>query len=57
MDLLPKFHPHTGIASSNALIASSATTLSVGDSQAYYFGLGKLALAGKEQFRNFTDLR
>lgn len=59
MDLPHNFHPHTGVpvASSNASIASSATTSSVGDSQADYFGLGKPALAGEERFRNLADLR
>ncbi|KAN0128116.1 hypothetical protein V8E53_014097 [Lactarius tabidus] len=57
MDLPPNFHPHAGVASSNASIASSATTSSVGDSQADYFGLGKPAIAGEERFRNLTDLK
>ncbi len=57
MDLPPNFHPHTGVASSNASIASSATVSSVGDSPTDYFGLGKPALAGEERFRNLTDLR
>ena len=57
MDLPPNFHPHPGVASSNASIASSATTSSVGDSQAEYFGLGKPAIAGEERFRNLTDLK
>ncbi|KAN0129056.1 hypothetical protein V8E53_013206 [Lactarius tabidus] len=57
MDLPPNFHPHAGVASSNASIASSATTSSVGDSQADYFGLGKPAIAGEERFRNPTDLK
>ncbi|KAH9059462.1 hypothetical protein EDB83DRAFT_2387941 [Lactarius deliciosus] len=57
MDLPPNFHPHIGVASSNASIASSATVSSVGDSPTDYFGLGKPALAGEERFRNLTDLR
>ncbi|KAH9059688.1 hypothetical protein EDB87DRAFT_1675041 [Lactarius vividus] len=57
MDLPPNFHPHTGVASSNASIASSATASSVGDSPTDYFGLGKPALAGEERFRNLTDLK
>ncbi|KAH8995933.1 hypothetical protein EDB92DRAFT_1942827 [Lactarius akahatsu] len=57
MDLPPNFHPHTGVASSNASIASSATVSSVGDSPTDYFGLGKPALAGEERFRNLTDLK
>ena len=32
MDLPPNFHPHTGVASSNASVVSSATESSVGDS-------------------------
>ena len=51
MDLLPNFQPHTGVASSNASIVSSATESSVGDSPTDYFGLSELALAGKERFR------
>ncbi|KAH9172544.1 hypothetical protein EDB89DRAFT_1851067 [Lactarius sanguifluus] len=57
MDLPPNFHPHIGVASSNASIASSATVSSVGDSPTDYFGLGKPALAGEERFRNLTDLK
>ncbi|KAF8258940.1 hypothetical protein EI94DRAFT_1066976 [Lactarius quietus] len=57
MDLPPNFHPQPGVASSNASIASSATTSSAGDSQADYFGLGKPSLAGEERFRNLTDLK
>ena len=57
MDLPPDFHPHTGVASSNASIVSSATKSSVGDSPTNYFGFGKPALAGEERFRNLTDLK
>ena len=56
MDLLPNFQPHTGVASSNASIVSSATELSVGDSPTDYFGFGELALAGKERFRTLPTL-
>ena len=37
MDLPPNFHPHTGVASSNASIVSSPTESSVGDSPTDYF--------------------
>ena len=57
MSLPPTFHPHTGVASSNASIASSTTVSSLGDSQTDYFGLGKPAVAGEEQFRSLTDLK
>jgi hypothetical protein len=36
MDLPPNFHPHTGVASSNASIASSTTISTLGDSQTDY---------------------
>jgi hypothetical protein len=57
MSLSPNFHPHTGVASSNASIASSTTISSLGDSQTDYFGVGKPAVAGEEQFRSLTDLK
>ncbi|KAH9987661.1 hypothetical protein BJV74DRAFT_978753 [Russula compacta] len=57
MDLPPTFHPHTGIASSNASIASSTTISTLGDSPTDYFGLGKPAIAGEERFRSLTDLK
>jgi len=57
MDLLPNFHPHTGIASSNASIASSTTVSTLGESPTDYFGLGKPAVAGEERFRSLTELK
>ena len=57
MDLPPNFHPHTGIASSNASIASSTTVSTLGDSPTDYFGLGKPAVAGEERFRSLTELK
>jgi hypothetical protein len=57
MNLLPSFHPHTGIASSNASIASSMTVSTLGDSQTDYFGLGKPGVAGEERFRGLTELK
>ncbi len=57
MDLPPNFHPHTGVASSNASIASSTTASTLGDSQTDYFGLGKPGVAGEERFRSLTDLK
>jgi hypothetical protein len=57
MGLPPKFHPHTGVASSNVSIASSATVSTLGDSPTDYFGVGKPAVAGEEQFRSLTDLK
>ena len=57
MDLPPNFHPHTGVASSNASIASSTTVSTLGDSPTDYFGLGKPAVAGEERFRSLTELK
>jgi hypothetical protein len=57
MGLPPNFHPHTGVASSNASIASSTTVSTLGDSSTDYFGLGKPAVVGEEQFRSLTDLK
>jgi hypothetical protein len=57
MDLPPTFHPHIGVASSNASIASSMTASTLGDSPTDYFGLGKPVVAGEERFRSLTDLR
>jgi hypothetical protein len=57
MDLPPNFHPHTGVASSNASIASSTTVSTLGDSPTEYFGLGKPSAAGEERFRSLTDLK
>jgi hypothetical protein len=57
MDLPPNFHPHTGVASSNASIASSTTISTLRDSQTDYFGLGKPGVAGEERFRSLTDLK
>jgi hypothetical protein len=57
MDLPPNFHPHMGVTSSNASIASSTTVSTLGDSPTDYFGLGKPAVAGEERFRSLTDLK
>ena len=57
MDIPPNFHPHTGIASWNASISSSATISTLEDSPTDYFGLGKLAIAGEERFHSLTDLK
>jgi hypothetical protein len=57
MDLPPNFHPHTGVASSNASVASSTTISTLGDSQTDHFGLGKPGVAGEERFRSLTDLK
>jgi len=51
----PNFHPLTGVASSNASIASSTTVSTLGDSPTDYFGLGKPAVAGEERFRSLTE--
>jgi hypothetical protein len=59
MDLPPNFHPHTGVASLNASIASSKKVSTLGDSQSCqtdYFGLGKPGVAGAERFRSLTEL-
>jgi len=57
MDLPPNFHPDTGVASSNAAIASTAVPTLGDDSPMDYFGLLKPAIAGEERFRNLTDRR
>jgi hypothetical protein len=57
MDLPPNFHPHTGVASLSASIASSTTVTTLGDSQTDYFGLGKPGVAGEERFRSLTELK
>ena len=57
MDLPPNLHPHTGVASSNASIASSTTVSTLGDSPTDYFGLGKPGVAGEERFRSLTELK
>jgi hypothetical protein len=57
MDLPPNFHPHPGVASSNASISSSTTLSTLGDSPTDYFGVGKPAVAGEERFRSLTDLK
>jgi len=57
MDLPPNFHPHIGVASPNASIASSTTASTLGDSPMDYFGLGKPVVAGEERFRSLTDLK
>jgi hypothetical protein len=57
MDLPPNLHPHTGVTSSNASIASSTTVSTLGDSPTDYFGLGKPAIAGEERFRSLTELK
>ncbi|KAI0249408.1 hypothetical protein BJV78DRAFT_1228260 [Lactifluus subvellereus] len=54
MDLPPTFHPHTGVASSNASTASSTTVSTLGDD---FFGIGKPAVAGEERFRSLTELK
>jgi len=55
MDFPPNLYPHTGVASSNASIASSTTVSTLGDSTTNYFGLGKPAVAGEERFRSLTE--
>jgi len=57
MDLPPNFHPHPGVASSNASISSSTTLSTLGESPTDYFGVGKPAVAGEERFRSLTDLK
>jgi hypothetical protein len=57
MDLPPNFHPHTGVASSNASSASSTTVSTLGDSQTDYFGLGKSGVTGEERFQSLTELK
>jgi len=47
MDLHPNLHPHTGVTSSNASIASSTTVSTLRDSPTDYFGLEKPAPRGK----------
>ena len=56
MDLPLNFHPHTGVASSNASIAYT-TVSTLGDSQTDYFGLVKPAVAEEERFRSLTELK
>jgi len=57
MDLSPNFHPHTGVASANASIASSTTVPTLGDGPTDYLGLGKPVVAGEERFRSLTELK
>jgi len=57
MDNSPNLHPHTGVASSNASIASFTTVSTLGVSPTDYFGLGKPAVAGEERFRSLTELK
>jgi hypothetical protein len=57
MDLPPNFHPHSGIASPNASIASSTTASTLGDRQTDYFGLGKPGVGGEERFLSLTELK
>ena len=57
MDIAPNFHPHTGVASSNASISSSIAVPTLGDSPTDYFGLGKLAVVGEERYRSLTELK
>jgi len=57
MDLPPNFHPHTGVASSNASIASPTTVSTLGDSPTDYFGLGKPIIAREERFQSLTELK
>ena len=57
MDLPPNFHPHTGVASSNALITSSMMVSTLGDSQTDYFGLGNPSVMGDKQFQSLTELK
>jgi len=57
MDLSLNLHPHTGVASSIASLASSTTVSTLGDSPTVYFGLGKPAVAGEERFRSLTELK
>ena len=57
MDLPPNLYPHTGVASSNASIASSTTVSTLGDSPTDYFGLGKPVVAGEGRFRSLTELK
>ena len=44
------FHPHTGVTSSNASVASSTTVSTLGESPTDYFGLGKPAVVRGERF-------
>ena len=48
IDLPPDFHPHTDVASSNAIIASSIAPSTLADSPTYYFGLEEPAVANEE---------
>ncbi|KAI9507647.1 hypothetical protein F5148DRAFT_1306912 [Russula earlei] len=58
MDLSPNFHPHMGVAPSNASISSSTTTESTfADGPTDYFGIGKPTVAGEERFRSLTELK
>ena len=47
----PNFHLHTGVASSNAFIASLTMVSTLGDSQTDYFGLGISSVMGEERFQ------
>ena len=47
IDLPPDLHPHTGVVSSNATIASSTTVPTLGDSPTDYFGLEKPPIADR----------
>jgi hypothetical protein len=54
--LPPNFHPHIGVASSNASVASSMTVSTLDDSQTDCFGWGKSGVAGEERLRGLTEL-
>ena len=47
----PNFHLHTGVASSNAFIASLMMVSTLSDSQTDYFGLGISSVMGEERFQ------
>jgi len=57
MDHPPKFHPHTGIASSNVSITSLPQYQRSEKSLPDYFGLGKPAVAGEVRFQSLTELK
>lgn len=48
IDLPPDFHPHTDVASSNAIITSSIAPSTLADSPTYYFGLEEPAVPNEE---------
>ena len=53
MVLPPNFHPHTGVTSSNASIASSTTVSTLGGSPTDYLRFGKTSCRGRRAIPEF----